>query len=463
MRTEATEKPKAAVPSAAVELRPPFVPTTEAERAEMLGAIGVRSIEDLLKGLPASVRNPAYRLPPALTEMELWRHVEELAKKNVPVLSFLGAGAYERYIPAAVWPLTLRGEFATAYTPYQAEASQGTLQAIYEWQTMVSELTGLPVANASLYDGASALAEAVNAALHQTERKKVLLPRNLHPHYRKTVRTYFDSHPEYKIVELETPRGTLDLKAVEAQLKDAACLVVQNPNFFGGLEDLEAASRAAHAAGALLIAVVEPVSLGLLRSPGSAGADIAVGEGQGLGLPLSFGGPYVGFFACTQELLRRVPGRICGRTVDKDGKPAYVLTLQAREQHIRREKASSNVCTNQALLALAATIHLSLLGPQGLKEAAELSAANAHLLADLLAKVPGWKLRFTGPFFQEFVLDGPRDAREVRGALLKEGLLAGLPLGEYYPDMKNSLLVCATETKTEEELRRLASALGRVS
>ncbi len=444
------------------DARPPFSPTTEAERAEMLRAIGVSSVDELLKAIPESVRRPSYRLGPGMTEMELSRHVEDLAKKNTPLLSFLGAGAYERYIPAAVWPLVLRGEYATAYTPYQPEASQGTLQAIYEFQTMVCELTGLPVANASLYDGASSLAEAVNAALRHTGRTKVVLPRSLHPHYRKTVRTYFESHPDYKIVEAAAPEGTLDLAALEAQAEDAACVVVQNPNFFGGLEDVEAVGKIAKAKGAVFIVVFEPVSLAMLKSPGECGADIAVGEGQGLGLPLSFGGPYVGLYATTNELLRRVPGRMCGRTVDRDGRGAYVLTLQAREQHIRREKASSNVCTNQALLALATTIHLSLLGPRGLREVAELSSANAHLLAELLAAVPGYKLRFAGPFFQEFALQTPRDAREVRKALLAEGLLAGLPLGDYYPELSDTLLICATETKTEEELRRLARSLARL-
>lgn len=441
-------------------VRPPFSPTTDAERREMLAVLGVSSVDDLLKDLPKDILRPKLDLPSGLTEMELVRRLEALGAKNRLPVCFLGAGAYDRFIPAAVWPLTLRGEFATAYTPYQPEASQGTLQAIYEFQTMVSELMGLPVANASLYDGASALAEAVNAALRHTGRKIVILPQALHPHYNRTVRTYFGSHPEVEIVEVPfLPDGTTDLGAASRLAAEAACLVVQNPNFFGVLEDVEAFSRAAHAGGAMSVAAVDPVSLGVLKSPGEAGADIAVGEGQGLGLPLSYGGPYVGMYATTRELIRTVPGRICGKTVDKEGRRAFVLTLQAREQHIRREKASSNVCTNQALLALAATIHLSLLGPEGLREVCELSAANAHHLAELLAKVPGCRLRFKGEFFQEFVLELPADAAKLRDLLIEKGVLAGLPLGRSYPGMGNCLLVCATETRTGEEMERFAQAL----
>ena len=427
----------------------------------MLRAIGVSSIDELIRSVPKDVLRPPLALPPGMTELELFRHLEGLGRKNAQVSCFLGAGAYERFIPSAVWPLVLRGEFATAYTPYQPEASQGTLQAIYEFQTMVAELTGLPVANASLYDGASSLAEAVNAAFRHTGRKTAVLSASVHPHYKRTVRTYFGSHPEYRIVELPICAEEGNTDATLAGLDgDVACVVVQNPNFFGVLEDVDALAKAAHDKGALAICVVDPVTLGLLRSPGESGVDIAVGEGQGLGIPLSYGGPYVGLYASSDELLRSVPGRICGATLDKDGKRGYVLTLQAREQHIRREKASSNVCTNQALLALAATIHLSLLGPEGLKEVCRLSYRNAHRLAELAGKVKGYKLKFSAPFFQEFVLECPGDAAALQKKLLAKGILAGYPLGPDYPGFENCLLVCATETKTDEELELFAKALA---
>lgn len=417
-------------------------------------------MEELLKGILREAPRGAYKLPPALTELELIRHMEGLSAKNLRPVSFLGAGAYDRFIPAAVWALALRGEFATAYTPYQAEASQGTLQAIYEFQSMVCELYGMDAANASLYDGASALAEAVGAALRSTERKKVLLPRSLHPDYRRTIRSYYASHPEYRIEEVAAPEGTLDLKTLAASADgDTACVVVQNPNFFGCLEQVEEVVRAAHERGALAIVCADPVSLGLLKSPGECGADIAVGEGQGLGIPLSFGGPTLGLFTCKEPLLRKMPGRICGMTEDRNGRRGFVLTLQAREQHIRREKATSNVCTNQGLCALAATVHMALLGPEGLKEAAALSARAAHDLADQLGRLKGFKLRFGEPFFQEFVLECPRSPEVLQKALLKEGLLPGLPLGPFYPELKDCLLVCATEKTTEGDMGRLVSAL----
>lgn len=437
-----------------------FVPMTEAERREMLGVIGVRSVEELLKGVPRNLLYPELKVPPALTEMELMAHLKEVGGKNMTPICFMGGGAYERYIPAAVWPLALRGEFATAYTPYQAEASQGTLQAIYEFQSMVAELYGMDVANASLYDGGSAMAEAVHAALRHTGRHRVVLARSVHPHYRQTVRSYFGGHRKAVLDELPCPAGTLDDLHLRAGVNgETACVVIQSPNFFGLIEDVERAAAVAHERGALAIVATDPVALGLLRSPGEMGADIAVGEGQGLGLPLSYGGPSLGLYACRKELVRSVPGRLCGRTLDVAGQPGFVLTLQAREQHIRRQRASSNVCTNQALCALAATIHLALLGPQGLKEVCELSYRNAHLLAEGLANAPGLHLRFQGPFLHEFVVEIAGNPQALQSKLLREGFLVGPPLGRWYPEHRNALLVAATETRKEDEVRRLAERM----
>lgn len=441
-----------------------FIPTTEDQRREMLKAIGVSSLEELLSAIPASVRNPAFHLPPALTEMELARRMRELGSANQTLLSFLGAGAQEHFIPAAVWALTLRGEFATAYTPYQPEASQGTLQVIYEFQSMVCQLFQMDVANASVYEGGSALAEAAGAAMHATERKKILYSGSLHPHYRRTLSTYYHSLPDVTLEEVEAPQGIWDLKALEKRLdKTVAAVVVSNPNFFGCLEPVDEISKLAHGNGALLIAAVDPVSLGIVKAPGEYGADIAVGEGQGLGIPLSFGGPYLGLFTCRQELLRRMPGRICGMTQDREGRRGFVLTLQAREQHIRREKAASNICTNQALCATAATIYMSLLGPEGFRELAELNLQTAHEAAGRLEKLPGFKLKFQAPFYNEFVLECPRPAREIQSVLLKKGILPGLCLEEFYPQMKNCLLICATETKNMEDIERLVEGLKDAS
>lgn len=432
-----------------------FIPTTEEEKKEMLEAVGVSSVRELLPGLPESVLNPPCGLPPALTELELVRHMQELGEQNRLPLGFLGAGAQEHFIPAAVWALALRGEFATAYTPYQPEASQGTLQVIYEFQSMICRLFHMDAANASLYDGASALAEAAGAALHATERKKILFSGSLHPHARRTLSTYYHSFTEFQLEEVPSKEGLWDLEALSRRLDESAAgVIVQNPNFLGLIEPVEEISRIARKKGALLIASVDPVSLGVLKAPGEYGADLAVGEGQGLGIPLSFGGPTLGLFACRKELLRRMPGRICGMTSDVEGRRGFVLTLQAREQHIRREKASSNVCTNQALCATAATVYMSLLGPEGFRELAELNLSRAHELAQRLAEAPGFRLKFSGPFFNEFVLECPRSARELQKALLKKDILPGLPLGEFYPELENCLLVCATETKTPEDLER---------
>ena len=428
----------------------------------MLRAIGVASLEGLLAQVPAELRAGVKDWPPALTEPELTAHARALAAKNRPLACFAGAGAQDHFIPAAVKALVRRGEFLSAYTPYQAEASQGTLQAIYEFQSSVCALYGMEVANAALYDGATALAEAVAAAARITGRKKVLVPEALHPEWRDVLRTYFRAKGEPQLVAVPCPAGRLDPAEVEKQLDDqVAAVVIATPNYFGLLEDGAALADLAHAKGALAIAAADPVSLGVLEAPGVWGADIAVGEGQGLGNALNYGGPYLGLFACKKAYLRQVPGRICGLTTDADGQRGFALTLQAREQHIRRERASSNICSNEALCALAATIHLALLGPEGLKEVAELCVDKAHRLAERAAAVPGFRLRFAGAFFNEFVLECPVPAERVRNALLKDGLLAGVPLGRQFPTLKSCLLVCATEQRTEEELDRFTAALGR--
>lgn len=441
-----------------------YSPHTATDRAEMLRAIGVASLEDLLAQVPAELRPGAGAWPPALTEPELMAHARGLAAKNRTLACFAGAGAQDHFIPAAVKALVRRGEFLSAYTPYQAEASQGTLQAIYEFQSSVCALYGMDVANASLYDGATALAEAVAAAARITGRKKVLVPEALHPEWREVLRTYFRARGEPQLVTVSCPAGRLEPAEVAKQLDDqVAALVVATPNYFGLLEDGAKLAELAHAKGALAIAAADPVSLGVLEAPGVWGADIAVGEGQGLGNALNFGGPYLGLFACKKAHLRQVPGRICGLTTDADGKRGFVLTLQAREQHIRRERAASNICSNEALCALSATIHLALLGPNGLREAAELCVDKAHRLAEKAAAVPGFRLRFDGPFFNEFVLECPGPAERVRNRLLREGILAGVPLGRLFKPLKNGLLVCATEQRTEEELDRFAAALGRAA
>jgi glycine dehydrogenase subunit 1 len=430
----------------------------------MLAAVGASSMDDLLAQVPQELRAARFDWPRELSEPELMAHARDLAAANRPLVCFAGAGAQDHYVPAAVKALTSRGEFLSAYTPYQAEASQGTLQAIYEFQSSVCALYGMDVANASLYDGSTALAEAVASAARIAGRRKVLLPESLHPEWRETLATYFRAKGEPVFEIVPCPNGTLDLAEVDARLgDDVAALVVATPNYYGLLEDGAALAERAHAKGALLVAVADPTSLGLLEAPGAWGADFAVGEGQGLGNALNGGGPYLGLFACKKALVRHLPGRICGMATDADGKRGFVLTLQAREQHIRRERAASNVCTNEALCALAATIHLALLGPEGLKEVAECCVANAHALAAKLGAVPGFRLRFVGAYFNEFVLECPVPAERIRNRLLSDGLLAGVPLAHCGKSWKNSLLVCATEQRTEEEMDRFAAALGKFS
>ncbi len=441
-----------------------YSPHTTADREAMLRAIGASALEELLAQVPAALRGGVGEWPAALTEPELLAHARALAAKNRPLACFAGAGAQDHFIPAAVKALTRRGEFLTAYTPYQAEASQGTLQAIYEFQSSVCALYGMAAANASLYDGATALAEAAAAAARITGRKRILLPESAHPEWRETLRTYFAAKGEPVLETVPCPAGRLDPAEVAKRLDETvAAVVVATPNYFGLLEEGAALAEMAHARGALLVAAADPVSLGVLEAPGAWGADIAVGEGQGLGNALNFGGPYLGLFACQKAHLRHVPGRVCGRTTDVEGKRGFVLTLQAREQHIRRERAASNICSNEALCALAATIHLALLGPEGLKEVAELGVDKAHRLAEMACAIPGFRLRFAGPFFNEFALECPVPAERVRKALLREGILAGVPLGRHFRGLANSLLVCVTEARTDDEIARYVKALEGVA
>lgn len=446
----------------------PFIPHTEEDVAAMLGAIGAQSIEQLFDEIPAALRSRGLeQVPPGLPEMDITRLMHERAAQDGFYLNFIGSGAYEHHIPAAVWQITTRGEFYSAYTPYQAEASQGTLQLLYEYQTMMTSLTGMDVTNASLYDGASALAEAVLMAVrtHKTSRR-VLMPDSVHPIYRKVVRSIVkDQDIELVAVAYDAATGQTDLKALEAHAgQDYAALVVPQPNYFGVIEPADELTAWAHKNNMLAIALVNPVSLAILRPPGlwaDGGADITVGEGQPLGVPLASGGPYFGFIACREKYVRQMPGRIIGRTVDLDGKPGYALTLQAREQHIRRSKATSNICTNQGLAVTAATIYMSLVGPDGLARVAEASHANTVALAAKLAAVPGVKRAFNGAVFHECVIMLPKPAPAVLKALETQGILGGLALADDYPALANAVVVCATETKTAADLDRYAAALAQ--
>lgn len=441
-----------------------YIPTTEDEQKRMLERIGLERIEDLFDSIPPELRlGRPLDLPPALSEMELTAHMTELSKRNLSAedaVCFLGGGAYDHFIPAAVDAIAARSEYYTAYTPYQPEVSQGTLQTSFEFQTMICELTGLDAANASLYEGATAVVEAVHLAVGAVGREgRVLVSESVHPEHRRTLATYLANLPT-RIESIPAPGGETDLAALAQALgPDAAAVVVQSPNFFGIVEPVAKAAELAHAAGALMIHSFDPISLGILKRPGEMGVDVAVGEGQSLGNPLSYGGPYLGLFACRREQMRRMPGRIVGETVDRKGNRCFVLTLQTREQHIRRDKATSNICTNQGLLALRSAVYLSLMGPQGMKEVAELCWHKAHYAASELAKLPGFRLRFGGVFFKEFVLETPGPAEKYADALVERGYHAGVPLGAWYEGMENCLLVAVTEKRTKDQIDGLAAAL----
>jgi glycine dehydrogenase subunit 1 len=447
----------------------PFIPHTDDDVRAMLAAIGVDSIERLFDEIPAELRQTRLTgVPPGLSEMQMMRLMRERAASDGTYTSFLGAGAYEHHIPAAVWQIATRGEFYSSYTPYQAEASQGTLQLLYEYQTMMTALTALEVTNASLYDGASALAEAVLMAVRaQKGARRIITPKTLNPVWRKVVRTIVRNQKiELTEIAYDATTGAVERAALDAiTTEEHAALIIPHPDYFGVLEDVDALTDWAHSKGLLVIAVVNPTSLAVLKPPGEwgeKGADIAVGEGQPLGVPLSSGGPYFGFMACREKLTRQMPGRIVGRTVDADGRTGYTLTLQAREQHIRRSKATSNICTNQGLMVAAATLYMSLVGPEGLAQVARASHANTMKLRDTLAATPGVDIAFAGAIFHEFVLKLKTPAAPVLRALKAQGILGGLDLAPHYPELGPALLVCATETKTEEDLTHYAHQLSRI-
>jgi glycine dehydrogenase subunit 1 len=446
-----------------------YILNTSADQQAMLQKIGVASLQDLFNVIPAELRlQRPLDVPPALTELELTQLARQQAARNrsaADTVCFLGGGSYDHFIPAVVDAIAGRSEYYTAYTPYQAEASQGSLQAFFEFQTLICQLTGLDVANASLYEGGSAVAEAVFMALGATGRSKVVIADSVHPEYRLTLATYL-ANLDTQLVTLPAADGFLNPDDVKGVLDDStACLIVQHPNFFGCLEEVEALAVAAHACGALFIVSFDPISLGLLKRPGQYGADIAVAEGQCLGSPMTYGGPYLGLLACRdrlvgrEQLVRKVPGRLVGQTVDRNGRRCWVLTLQTREQHIRREKATSNICTNQGLFALRAAVYLAALGPQGLRETAELCARKAHYAAERLTSMAGLALRFRRPFFKEFAVTSPASVPELLQQMLSAGYHAGLHLGRWYPSLDSCFTVAVTEKRSREEIDGLARQL----
>jgi glycine dehydrogenase subunit 1 len=447
-----------------------YSPHTADDRARMLAALGIASVDELFADIPSEGRIAPLRLPPADSELDLTARLARLASRNrTDLASFLGAGAYRHFVPPIVDQILLRGEWYTAYTPYQPEVSQGTLQSIYEFESLIAELTALDVVSASHYDGAAATAEAALMTSRATRRSRVLVSRGVHREYRETVRTYFAGGSleldEIPLISAGPSAGTTDLAALERLLADperpVAGVVVAQPNVLGLLESMAEVGRLAHAAGALFVAVVEPTGLAVLEPPGMYGADIAAGEGQPLGIPLQYGGPYLGLLATTDALVRQIPGRLVGLTTDVDGKRAFVMTLRAREQDIRRERAASNICTNQALLALAASVYLTALGPHGLRDVAALGAARAAELEAALAGIGAPRMH-AGPYLNEYVVRVP-DAAGVHRRLLQHGVLAGIPLAELEPDdpaLADGLLVCATEVTTPEEISLFAWALG---
>ncbi|MBN2386920.1 MAG: aminomethyl-transferring glycine dehydrogenase subunit GcvPA [Anaerolineales bacterium] len=446
-----------------------YIPISPSEREAMLKTIGVKKIEDLFDSIPSGHRFPQLDLPAALTEIEAAGELEELALGNETVrelISFLGAGAYNHYTPSVVDHILRRGEFYTAYTPYQPEVSQGTLQTIFEYQSLVANLTGMEVSNASHYDGATAVAETVNMAYAQFrgKRTKVVLSPTVHPQYRQTLRTYVQGMS----LELagDDPNADLDTgpERLEALIdENTALVIVQYPDFFGRIYDYTRLIEAAHARGTLVCVAVNPTALALFRAPGQMGADIVVGEGQPLGIPLSFGGPYLGFFATRKQYIHKMAGRVVGETVDSRGQRAYVLTLTAREQHIKRERATSNICTNQGLIALAAAIYLSVLGQTGLRQVAELCYHKAHYAAAELSKIPGFGLCFAEPYFHEFALCCPRPVEEINAHLLEHSILGGYDLGQDYPSLKDHMLIAVTEMNTKQEIDMLVEVLKEAS
>ena len=442
-----------------------FIPHTDSERQEMLKSIGKDSLESLFSDIPEKYRFPKLDLPPALSEMEALQELTELASANNScdeLICFLGAGSYNHYIPAAVDMLLRRGDFFTAYTPYQPEISQGTLQAVFEFQSLIANLTGMEVSNASHYDGATACAEACLSAYHhfRGKRNKFIISPSLHPHYCDTIRTYLGALDGIQIMDKSESIQQVNPQFLAEQIdENTALVIVQYPDFLGRVVDFTSFGKTVHEAGGLFAVAVNPIALGLLKPPSEFDADFVVGEGQPLGIPMSFGGPYLGFFATKSELIRKISGRIVGETVDGKGNRGYVLTLTAREQHIRREKATSNICTNQGLMALAATIYMSLLGKSGLRKVAELCYQKAHYASDQIAKIPGFKIRKEWLFFNEFVVECPENPKTINDFLLHEGVLGGLDLGDFYPEMKNCILFAVTEKNTKEDMDILTELL----
>jgi glycine dehydrogenase subunit 1 len=443
-----------------------YIPTTEAERKKMLEFLGVNSVEDLFADIPEKARfKGELNIPKKLSEQELTRYFNRLAAKNKNLdeyVSFLGAGAYQHFSPAVVDAIISRSEFFTAYTPYQPEISQGVLQAIFEYQTIVCELTGMDVSNASLYDGQTAMGEAAFMACAATRRSKVLVARSVNPDYRAVLKTYAYGQ-NIEVVEVGFANGLIDLNDLEAKLDETvAGVFVQYPNFFGGIEDLAKIGEMAHEKKALFVVAVNPIAMGLLEAPGAFGADIVVGEGQALGVPTSFGGPYLGMLATTKDHVRRIPGRVVGETRDLDGRRAFVLTLQAREQHIRREKASSNICSNQALVALAATVFVSYMGKQGMQELAKQNLHKAHYAFQRLTALEKVQPLFDVPFFNEFAIKLEADVKTVNEKLLDAGIIGGYDLGLTYPELKGGMLVAVTEMRSKEEIDLFAERLEAI-
>lgn len=443
----------------------PFIPTTDANRREMLKTIGVSDFEDLLSAIPKNARfKGELKLPKPLSEFEVSKLLQEIAAKNENAsthLNFLGGGVYDHFIPAAVDHIISRSEFYTAYTPYQPEVSQGTLQAIYEYQTLIANLTGMDVANASMYDGATALAESALLINGHAGKEEILISKTVHPFYRKVVGTYCH-RSGITLKEVPMKDGATDLEGLSSMLNSTtAGLLVQHPNFFGALEEVEAIEKIVHGAGILFAVSVDPISLGLLKPPGEYGADIATGEGQALGNSLNYGGPYVGIFAVKQDLIRRLPGRLVGVTEDTKGRRGFVLTLQTREQHIRREKATSSICTNEQLCALASTVYLSLMGKQGLPKVSNLCLQKSHYLQKKLLKIKGIEPLFGRPFFKEFAIRLPVSPKKIITQMRKENIFAGIDLGRFDYGLSRGLLIAVTEKRTREEMDRYASVLSR--
>lgn len=443
-----------------------FNPHTVEDRAEMMRTIGITEFDQLVGAIPDAVRYPDLRLPRLLTEMEAAARLSDLAERNLapkPGQTYLGAGSYQHFIPATVNQILSRGEFYTAYTPYQPEVAQGTLQVIYEFQSMVAALLGTEIANASMYDGATALAEGALMAVSASKRRnRLVVSGSVHPGYREVLRTYL-SGGQVELIELPVPTTGFATHPEDfaPYLGDGlAGVIIQYPNFFGAIEDVRAVADAVHAAGANLIVATYPMPLGLLKPPGELGADIVAAEGQALGVPQSYGGPYVGLLASRKSFVRQMPGRLAGQTTDTEGKRGFVLTLQTREQHIRREKATSNICTNQGLMATAATVYMASLGPEGFREAARRCYHNAHYLAQQLAALPGWELALDRPFFHEFVVMAPVPAREVNAALLDAGIIGGYDLGQVDAGLDHHLLLCATETNDRAGIDRMIGVLA---